>query len=167
MIDISNITSEGPHLGSNRSTKYEVLLAQVGPNAVGCRVVERGVRDGKPIDVDVPEDLYTPAQIQQIQAALSLLEEGARVVQDGKEAELKLAGIDVPRAEVQKLVAAADDAKAAVVAAQLESARIEAENIVKRAEAEQLDADLATLRAAVAAPVQAEVAAPETEAKAQ
>lgn len=176
MIDISQVTSQGPHTSSTRSTKYEWSGSrQVGPNSLPVACVERGVV-GSPIEIDIDESVLSqPVRLtiggttldvggmELVHAFMSFVEEAFRTVHDAKEAELKLAGIDIPRAEVQKLVRAAEDAKAAkaatdaaIAAAQLEQARIEAENIVKRAEIEQLDADLATMRAAVAEPAQAE-----------
>jgi phage host-nuclease inhibitor protein Gam len=84
------------------------------------------------------------------------MEEGFRAVHEAKEAELGIAGLTAPRAEVQALVRRAEDAK-------LEAARIETENISKRAEAESeaaakraqiavLDAQIATKRAELDAP---------------
>lgn len=57
-----------------------------------------------------------------------------------------------------KKVSEALDAENRVAAANLEAARIEAENIVRRAEAEQFDRDLATMRAASIVAVVAEKA---------
>ncbi len=140
MIDISSVTAHGPHIGSFRTTKYEVREVLVGPNGIRVRCVERGVHGSAPVWLVVDESVYTPEQIATIHAFFSLVEEGFRLGHDAKEEELKLAGIDVPRAEVHKLVAEAEGAKAAKEAADLEALRIAAENIVKRADLEATEA---------------------------
>lgn len=149
MIDIAKVTTDGPHIGSTRSTKYELRFLHVGPNSVGVECTERGVHGSVPIRLEVSEDAFTEGQVEQIKSAFSLIEEAFRIAHDAKEDALKLTGIDVPRAEVHKLVELAEKARAAARAAELETARIEAENIVKRSEHEELDRNLAAMRASL------------------
>jgi hypothetical protein len=155
MIDVSDakkVTSDGPHVGSNRSTPAEAQVIRVGPNAFNVAAVERGVWGSQPAALEVPESLYTPAALEAICLGLSLIELGYAAVHSAKEDELKLKGIDVPRAEVHKLVKAAEEAKAKHMATQLETARIEAANLVARAEHEELTKNLDAMRKAAATP---------------
>ncbi len=161
MIDLSNITAQGPHVASTRSTKYEHRQTVVGPNSLGVVCAERGVFRSSPIPLELPESMLDQqvrvrfgGQVievtgsELVHAYQALVEECFRQLHDAKEEELQLKGIDVPRAVVHSLMREAEEAKSAVRAAQLETARIEAENIAKRAEAEELDRNLAVIRAA-------------------
>lgn len=127
MIDISKVTADGPHIGSFRTTKYELRFLHVGPNGVGVECTERGVVGSAPIRLEIDEDVFSAEQIAAIKATFSLIEEAFRIGHDAKEEALSLAGIAVPRAEVHKLVRQAEEAKAAAKAAAAEKARHEEE----------------------------------------
>jgi hypothetical protein len=141
-IDISGITVDGPHFGSNRSTKYEARFIHIGANEVGIEAVERGVAGVTPVRCILHEDDYTEAQITTIQTAFSLLEEGFRLRYDAKEEELLLAGIDVPRAVVHDLVQQAEAAKT-------EKATTDAEIAAAQAQLAALNAQIAAAQAEI------------------
>lgn len=136
-----------------RNTKYEVRFLHQGPNAFGLECSERGVPGVAPVRVEVHESLFSDKEMKQIHDALALLEEKFAIAYAAKEAEWGVDGLDAPRAKVHALIREAEEAKAQAEAAKVEAARIQAENIVKRAEVEELDANLNIMRAAVAAEV--------------
>lgn len=169
-IDISNVTSQGPHIGSYRTTRYETKFLHFGANEIGFEGTERNV-GGEPIRVVVHESLYTAEQIAIIHAAMSLIEAGVAIVHGEKEDALKLAGIDIPREEVAKLVREADEAKAAKKAAEdaldrlrdeeiVEAKRIEIERKAAEEELAAKRAEIATLKAEAAAMAKGKPASP-------
>lgn len=136
---------------ASRNTRYEIRFLHQGPNQFGLECVERGVYSSAPVRLEVHESLFTDEEMQLVHDALALLEEKFAQTHAAKEAELGL-NLDAPRAEVHKLVRQAEEARAAKHEAEIESARLTAENILKRAEAEELDRNLAIIREAAAQP---------------
>lgn len=120
---------------THRNTKYEILFLHQGPNSFGLECIERGVFGSKVARLEVPESLFTDEEMTQVHAALGLLEEKFAIAHDAEEKAIQLAGINIPRQEVHKLVAQAQEARAEVERAKLEAARIEAENKANRAAA--------------------------------
>lgn len=127
----------------HRDTQYEIASLRQEPNSFVVECVERGVFGSRPVPLDLHESLFSEEEMTTVHEALRILEEKFAIAHAAKEQELEIVGLDVPRAKVQEFVRRAEGAKA-------EAARIEAENLVKRAEAEELDANLSVLRAAAA-----------------
>lgn len=138
-----------------RNSKFELRQLVQGPNSFGLLVSERGVFGSSPSPIEVPEGDFTDAEMQQVHNALALLETKAAAVYQRKLDELGADADKLPAEKLHALVKAADDAKAAKMAADLETARIEAEALVKRAEAEEFDRNQAVLRAAAEADIAA------------
>jgi hypothetical protein len=137
---------------TSRDTRYELKFLHQGPNAFGLECTERGVHGSSPVRLEVHESLFTDEEMAQVHAVLAMLEEKFAAAHDAKETELGMHTAAIPRAKVHELVRQAEEARIAVKVAQLESARIEAENLLKREELAEFDRNLATIREAVGAP---------------
>lgn len=142
-----------------RNTRFEIRTITQGPNSfhLVCTprdvppdvVVENGrevLRALRSPDLEVPEEDFTDEEMQQVHAVLELLEEKFAVVFDRwANAPARIVDVVNETVEAEKQLAAK---KAELEAAKAEAARIEAENIVRRAEAEELERNLAAIRAA-------------------
>ncbi len=133
-------------MGSFRGNKYEVRAIQLGPNQLGVIAVEHGVTGVKLTPRELDQGLFTEKESAQLHEAFSLVERVFGEVIEAEEQELELSGLKVARDKVHELLNAAQTAKKEQKAAELETARISAENLVKRAEAEELDRNLSVLR---------------------
>lgn len=136
-----------------RNTKFEFVSFQQGPNSFLVRVLPRA--GGAAIDLEVPESLFTDAVMQRVQDGLEALEKAAEVVYKQLAAkpedlhETIGAALQAKKDLEATQAAIATAQQAADLAAIAAKADLDTELEAKRKEAEQLAADIATMRAAV------------------
>lgn len=123
-----------------RKTRFEIREIHQGPNSFGLVCTERGTRGRMP-PLEVPEEAFTDEEMAQVHAVLELLENKFAPVYD--------AHVEDPE-RLKDLLVEAKEAEKRVASAKAEAALIEAENLVKRAELEEFDRNLATIRAEAA-----------------
>lgn len=114
----------------------------VAPHVVVLENGQRVLRAERTPPLEVHEKDFTDDEMRQVHALFEMLENKFAAVHSQWEAD---------PARNRELVAAAVEAERRIKSARLEAARIEAENIAKRAEAEELDLNLAAMRAAARA----------------
>lgn len=160
--------------GAFRGTRYFTRRVEVGPNSFVVDVVEHGVLGSKPATLELHEADFTDEEMLVVHAALTLLERKYEEDHQRKEDEL---GIDgrLARNRAHEFVKAMQDAKSAKAEAELRHLevttktihaqeahekivdqvrdaraileRVEAEGLRKRAELDDLDAQIEAKKA--------------------
>ena len=136
-----------------RDTQFELLVYRQGPNSFFVSAAERGAHGEPAVDLDLEETRFTVDELTAIHSAQRILET--------KFAE-KFAEHQTKPEDLKQVINEAAQAKKDLEASTLARAQLEAETIARRAdldaeleakrkEAEQLAADLASMRAAVEA----------------
>lgn len=166
-----------PHVGSFRGTRFFTRKVEPGPNSLAVDCVEHGITGSKPATLEILEPLpyephrketrMTEEQVKLAHAFFTMVEELYEAEHQRLEDELGITG-KLARDKAHAFVKQAQDAKAALAITELESIRIQNEQIVKRSELEQLDEqierkriehqEVEKLRADAVAGAQAEIA---------
>lgn len=132
-----------------RNNRLELRHFQQGPNSFVIHAIERSTAglNTESVELEIPEAHFSDDEMRVVHAALDLLERKGAVV---------LAEHEAKPEDLTAVINAAAQAKRELEAARAAQAAIEAETLARRLEAEELEKNLATIRAAV----EAQAAAP-------
>lgn len=136
---------------NHRENRFELDRLFQGPNGVGVVMVERGVAGSRPppreLSDDELEQLGGPGSLAKVIEAWDILERAYAKKHEAAEAALAASDPNEVHRALHEVIAT----ERRNHIAQLEEQRLELEAIAKRAELEQLDAELEAKRKAAAA----------------
>lgn len=132
------------NIGSRRATRYEVTRVSVGANQLHVECAERDV-GGSSSREELHESLFTPDELEQVHAFLTLIETKYEAIRQEKEAALGINRSEVvARDQVHRLLRQAEAAK-------VEAAKAATEIFERRAQVAELDTKLSRAEDEVAA----------------
>lgn len=134
------------NFGKQRGNRYHTINLRLEPNSVIIDALEQGVVGSKPSTLEAKDGDVSDEEMAVILAGLAMADRVYERIHQQKEDELGIQGLKAPREKVHAFVKEMQDAKAAIAITELESIRIQNEQIVKRAELEQLDEHISRKR---------------------